>query len=166
MTRYVHGFARILAQAALAAAVLSGPAAAQTPLLQVEKSDATKLMQVNDDAGLVVSGTIGAGTIPAEGAGVRFMWYPGKAALRASQADGTEWDDANVGTGSVAFGEANRDRRQVAGDWRWEHGAGWELDRERERLEDHERQLGRSGQPGHGRRILRCCDGQRNTGAG
>jgi len=81
--------------------------AAQTPLLEVERGDATKVLQVYDDAGLVVGGSSGAGAIPAKGAGVRLMWYPGKAAFRAGQADGTEWDDANVGEGSVAFGRSN-----------------------------------------------------------
>ncbi len=86
---------------------LAGGAAAQTPLLEVEKSDATKLLQVNDDAGLVARGERNAGTIPATGPGVRFMWYPKKAAVRAGIVDGDEWDDGNIGHGSVAFGFRN-----------------------------------------------------------
>jgi hypothetical protein len=45
------------------------------------------------------------GNIPKEGAGTRFMWYPGKAAIRAGQINGTQWDDANIGLYSTAFGE-------------------------------------------------------------
>jgi Chaperone of endosialidase len=44
-------------------------------------------------------------TAPAEGAGTRFMWYGTKAALRAGQINGTQWDDANIGLYSTAFGE-------------------------------------------------------------
>jgi hypothetical protein len=54
--------------------------------------------------GFAVTGTIGTGSIPATGAGVRLMWYPGKAAFRAGEAVGSEWDDANIGSGSVAMG--------------------------------------------------------------
>ena len=41
---------------------------------------------------------------PASGAGTRFMWYPGKAALRAGFAAGTEWDKGNIGDFSIAMG--------------------------------------------------------------
>lgn len=46
----------------------------------------------------------GSGGIPATGAGTRFMWYPGKAALRAGYVDGVQWDDSYTGYYSVAFG--------------------------------------------------------------
>lgn len=52
--------------------------------------------QYNGDA----SGT----AVPAEGAGTRMMWYPAKAALRAGEVTGTQWDFANVGDYSVAMG--------------------------------------------------------------
>lgn len=84
--------------------VLTGAAAAQTPLLEVEGSNAAKLMQVTDDAGLLVRGTFGAGAIPITGGGVRLMWYPKKAALRAGVVDGGQWDDANVGQWSMSLG--------------------------------------------------------------
>lgn len=42
--------------------------------------------------------------IPAEGEGVRFMWYPGKAALRAGYALSDHWDDVNIGNYSTAMG--------------------------------------------------------------
>jgi trimeric autotransporter adhesin len=44
-------------------------------------------------------------TSPIEGSGTRFMWYATKAAIRAGQIDGTQWDDANIGLYSVAFGQ-------------------------------------------------------------
>ena len=54
----------------------------------------------------------GSGGIPAEGEGARFMWYPAKAALRAGIVSSTDWDDANIGFGSMALGRntlASRD---------------------------------------------------------
>jgi hypothetical protein len=54
--------------------------------------------------GLVSRGTYFSGAIPAEGAGTRLMWYPGKAAFRAGEVGGTQWDDANVGDHSIATG--------------------------------------------------------------
>ncbi|HZG50564.1 MAG TPA: tail fiber domain-containing protein [Pyrinomonadaceae bacterium] len=45
------------------------------------------------------------GGIPIEGSGTRFMWFGGKAALRAGSINGTQWDDANIGLYSTAFGE-------------------------------------------------------------
>ena len=91
----------------LAAALIgfAAPAAAQTQLFEVEKSDETKLLQVSDDAGLVVRGAFDAGAIPASGAGVRLMWYPRKAAFRAGRIQASQWDDASVGQWSVAFGQ-------------------------------------------------------------
>ncbi len=55
-------------------------------------------------SGLVATGMEDSGSIPATGAGVRMMWYPGKYAFRAGKVAGTAWDDANVGIGSVAIG--------------------------------------------------------------
>ena len=83
---------------------LTGIAGAQTPLLEVEGSGGAKLMQVTDDAGLLLRGNIGIGTIPISGAGARFMWYPRKAALRAGFVDGTRWDDVSVGEYSMSLG--------------------------------------------------------------
>ncbi|MDX1545741.1 MAG: hypothetical protein R3247_02065, partial [Rhodothermales bacterium] len=56
------------------------------------------------DGGLVVGGALGTGAIPEEGAGARLMWYPAKAAFRVGSVSGTQWDDANVNTYSVALG--------------------------------------------------------------
>ena len=100
--------ARIVAVASLwpvlALTTLAGSAAAQKQLLEVENGQATKVLQVADDGGFVVKGSFDAGTIPATGGGVRLMWYPGKAALRAGLVAAAEWDDANIGPGSIALG--------------------------------------------------------------
>ena len=59
--------------------------------------------------GLQVTGTFGSGTALAlSGAGTRMFFYPAKAAFRAGRATSTEWDAANVGNYSAAFGENNR----------------------------------------------------------
>ena len=50
----------------------------------------------------MVTGTT-AGT-PGSGAGTRLMWIPNKAAFRAGTVAGTEWDAANIGLYSAAFG--------------------------------------------------------------
>ena len=54
--------------------------------------------------GFAVTGTLSTGAIPATGAGVRLMWYPGKAAFRAGQVNATQWDDGFVGFHSWAGG--------------------------------------------------------------
>jgi Chaperone of endosialidase/YadA head domain repeat (2 copies) len=54
--------------------------------------------------GFAVDGTMYQGSIPASGPGTRFMWYPGKAAMRAGYVTGTQWDDANIGVASFAAG--------------------------------------------------------------
>jgi len=54
--------------------------------------------------GALFTGTHGSGAIPATGTGTRLMWYPRKAAFRAGYADGTKWDDANIGDYSTAIG--------------------------------------------------------------
>ena len=53
--------------------------------------------------GILASGT--TGSTPTSGAGTRLMWIPAKSALRAGIiTTGTNWDDANIGTSSVAMG--------------------------------------------------------------
>ena len=58
----------------------------------------------NAPNGFAVTGTAGSGSIPATGTGVRLMWYPRKSAFRAGAAFGNGWDDASIGTASVAMG--------------------------------------------------------------
>jgi hypothetical protein len=63
-------------------------------------------IDMESNNGVVFGGTYGVGTIPAEGDGVRIMWYPRKAALRAGWTQQGFWDDGNIGIKSVAFGHA------------------------------------------------------------
>ena len=56
------------------------------------------------DGGFLATGSYGTGSIPASGAGARMMWFPRRAAFRAGDAAGTQWDLANVGPYSVAMG--------------------------------------------------------------
>ena len=56
------------------------------------------------DGGLLAGGTFGTGAIPATGSGARMMWHPRKSAFRAGTAQLSEWDDANIGVYSTAFG--------------------------------------------------------------
>ncbi|HEX8833766.1 MAG TPA: tail fiber domain-containing protein [Abditibacteriaceae bacterium] len=59
---------------------------------------------------LLATGSIDINTTlaPAEGAGVRLMWFPGRGAFRAGEVNGTQWDDANLGFHSTAFGLNSR----------------------------------------------------------
>lgn len=99
--------------AAIAALMMvPGALHAQTPdsALAVSRNGES-LFRVNINGGAVFGGTYagsGATGVPAEGSGTRMMWYPGKAAFRAGQINGTQWDDANIGLGSVAMGESVR----------------------------------------------------------
>jgi endosialidase-like protein/trimeric autotransporter adhesin len=69
--------------------------------------------EVNGTDGSLFGGTFGSGSIPVEGAGVRMMWYPNKAAFRAGRlfASGTSfWNDDSIGDQSTAFGFNTRAR--------------------------------------------------------
>ena len=48
-----------------------------------------------------------SGATPTSGPGTRLMWIPARAAFRAGSVSSNEWDDANIGYGSAAFGEDN-----------------------------------------------------------
>lgn len=54
--------------------------------------------------GFVSSGISGTGAFAPTGAGTRMVWNPRKAAFRAGNVGGTQWDDVNIGNNSVAFG--------------------------------------------------------------
>lgn len=80
----------------------SGGSARPTPAPTVPLT-----IQLRPDGGVLASGTLDTGTIPASGAGVRMMWHPAKAAFRAGQVasnNPASWDNPNVGAHSVAFG--------------------------------------------------------------
>lgn len=88
---------------------------AQTPdtLMAVyDKSSSLSRMSLHVNGsyllGGIYDGDASGSGIPAEGAGTRLMWYPGKAAFRAGLIDGTQWDAANIGDYSLAIGYNNR----------------------------------------------------------
>ena len=66
------------------------------------------LFTFRTDGGFLGEGTFGAGAIPDSGSGTRMMWYPRKAAFRAGRVDADAWDDANIGSESVAFNKNTR----------------------------------------------------------
>ncbi len=61
---------------------------------------------INGNDGLVSNGTFGNGALAPTGAGVKMFWNPRKAAFRAGEIFGTQWNDAFIGRASVAFGES------------------------------------------------------------
>jgi hypothetical protein len=84
-----------------------GTAAAQDSIFAASVAG-VNMLRLNNDAGLVVRGTVDVGSIPATGAGVRMMWFPGYYAFRAGKVDSfgsTYWDLASVGYGSIGLGE-------------------------------------------------------------
>jgi hypothetical protein len=108
--RRPRGTARAILALAAAAAFTglgSDGVTAQTTLLDLDRADASPVVDALDDGGFAVQGQFGVGAIPVTGQGTRLMWYPGKAAFRAGRIDGqgpTFWDDAEVGNYSTAFG--------------------------------------------------------------
>ena len=90
--------------ACVLASLLATPLLAQTAVMTVKDASGTELARVNADGGFVVRGTDGTGMIPTSGAGTRLMWHPAKSAFRVGYVDGTQWDDGNVGSYSVAMG--------------------------------------------------------------
>jgi trimeric autotransporter adhesin len=80
-------------------------AQAQPTLLELRSgSPASDRLRVDSAGGLVALGTLNRGAIPVEGAGARMMWYPSKAAFRVGRVTGTQWDNATVGSYSLATG--------------------------------------------------------------
>lgn len=65
----------------------------------------TGAVLVEGEDGFQVTGTLGAGaTLNLTGPGTRMFFYPRKAAFRAGNVLGTQWNDANIGNLSIAFG--------------------------------------------------------------
>ena len=76
-------------------------------------STPTANLAVAGNNGVLFGGTLFQDTIPAEGAGVRMMWYPYRAALRAGGLSTSApyvnfWDTDSIGSYSFAFGENSR----------------------------------------------------------
>ncbi len=103
--------ASLLLPLALGAAASSAPAQTPDSLLAVSYQGASRF-RVNIDGGALWTGTYDADIsgvgVPAEGAGTRMLWYPRKAAFRAGQINGTQWDAANIGEWSMAMGQNAR----------------------------------------------------------
>jgi trimeric autotransporter adhesin len=109
MTGILRPASLILICAALGQVASPAAGLAQTTLLEVADNnapDGKKILQVNNDGGLVSRGDINVGVIPSSGPGARLMWYPRKSAFRAGNTIAGEWDDANVGPGSIALGHS------------------------------------------------------------
>ncbi|MCX6781608.1 MAG: hypothetical protein NTW66_00575 [Candidatus Magasanikbacteria bacterium] len=65
-------------------------------------------LSMDYDGGIIAKGTYGSGaTLTTSGAGTKLIWYPQKAAFRAGYVNGTQWNDANIGAYSAAFGNNN-----------------------------------------------------------
>jgi|GEM_PF-2037790 len=61
---------------------------------------------VGTGGNIIALGSVGYGAgLDVSGAGTRLIWAPKKAALRSGTVTGSQWDDANIGVGSVAFGQ-------------------------------------------------------------
>jgi hypothetical protein len=88
--------------------VIAAPARAQTSDSAFAVSTGGQsLFRVNVNGTAFFGGTYNSGATdgaPVGGAGTRMFWYPGKAAFRAGAVNGTQWDDANIGLYSTAFG--------------------------------------------------------------
>lgn len=64
-------------------------------------------LRVYPGGALVGIGNTATGLVPVSGFGTRFVWAPAKNAIRAGSVNGAQWDNANVGSGSAAFGANN-----------------------------------------------------------
>jgi hypothetical protein len=62
-------------------------------------------LSLNDDGGIIAKGSYGFGLdLSTSGSGTRLIWYPKKAAFRVGYANGSEWDNTNIGNYSTAMG--------------------------------------------------------------
>ncbi|MEO5646636.1 MAG: tail fiber domain-containing protein [Candidatus Paceibacterota bacterium] len=62
-------------------------------------------LDLEGDGAIVASGTLGSGITPDIGGGTRLAWIPSKSAFRAGTVGSNQWDMANTGDYSTAFGE-------------------------------------------------------------
>jgi hypothetical protein len=58
------------------------------------------------DGTLIAEGNNGVGSLLTadQGAGTRMLWFPSLVSFRVGSVDGTEWDQSNIGFGSIAMG--------------------------------------------------------------
>jgi hypothetical protein len=83
---------------------LNGVTIRENGYVCIGSSTPSATLHVTGDDGVLFEGTYHSGTIPKEGSGTRMMWYPRKAAFRAGEVNGTQWDDAAIGDNSIAMG--------------------------------------------------------------
>ncbi|MFZ1786421.1 MAG: tail fiber domain-containing protein [Ferruginibacter sp.] len=69
------------------------------PLARLHVIDSTVIFSATGDV------PVSTGNVPISGEGRRMMWYSNKAAFRAGYVDAAQWDAANIGRYSVAFGK-------------------------------------------------------------
>ena len=84
----------------------SSLAFAQTDRVGIGTTTPRAGLDVTHNDGIVATGTLDEGNtanLPT-GEGTRLMWIPKKAAFRAGNVFGSEWDDDNIGIQSVALG--------------------------------------------------------------
>ncbi|HEX2076507.1 MAG TPA: tail fiber domain-containing protein [Longimicrobium sp.] len=109
-----HFVGRVALAAALVMA-MAVPAAAQSSIiLRLQSGDPVgDRLRVDSAGGFVAMGSLGIGIIPQEGEGYRMMWHPYRASFRAGGVSGDQWNDANIGFFSAAFGQ----NVQAEGNW-------------------------------------------------
>jgi hypothetical protein len=73
----------------------------------VVKTNNLEAARFTSGGAVLFNGSITNGTTPISGAGTRLMWIPNRAAFRAGVVNGTQWNDASIGTNSTAFGNNN-----------------------------------------------------------
>ena len=62
-------------------------------------------LTIDNDGGILAKGEYNNGELLTEtGAGTKLIWYPRKAAFRAGRVSDSEWNEAELGPNSVAFG--------------------------------------------------------------
>lgn len=75
-------------------------------------------LTIENDGGILADGAADTSSaLPVSGAGTRLMWYPAKGAFRAGYVSAAQWDDANIGTNSLAMGYNNTAASQGASVW-------------------------------------------------
>lgn len=80
-----------------------------TSVFSVVDASGNERLEMADDGTVVIRGDYGAGAALTEsGAGTRLVWYPMKAAFRAGMVEDDHWDDANIGSNSIALGRNTR----------------------------------------------------------
>lgn len=81
-------------------------------------------LTVANDGGILSDGLASASSdLPVSGAGTRLVWHPKKSAFRAGGVSGDQWDDANIGTNSMAAGYNNVAQQAGSSVWGGENNS-------------------------------------------